>query len=410
LLLANRIAFLPLSELAVQAPEFHEAIRPPPLAMPEETVGTAVEILDAVEAPVGLELPPEVAVLWIRTHGIDQFSLRGANKRVQLPTTHTHYMQRPEGLSLSTLARDHGGKAAKVVYGLMRRWSRTKPELSRWLSALLERFGADLQLVVADDTGFDIPWELFCLVDDSDGPTRIVGTLVAITRLQSLPSRRVLDESPAECRGGVLAYVDDNLSSAAEERQSLRGTEPVANLAALRTALRDGLSSPCALVYVAANASFHDSLDELAIGRAGDRLTWMDLDLEDRLLLLRGAACIVFLNACESAKPAMDPVVNDRYPSGFPELFLRRGAGGVIGTAGLVDSTVAAYIGRQVLEKARIGNGSSPAEILRELRAEAASEIRSPDDIQPRFLWPFMYQWFGHPLSRLHLTDGEAAP
>jgi CHAT domain len=404
-LLAERLERRPLADVTTRAPVFVAAAPPRVSAPPPEALRPVGEATAHVDAAVTTVLPPDIAVLWVLCDGEDRFSLYGSHSEVELPYAHTQHMQRPGQLNLSSLARDEGGKAAPDVYYLMLKWSQSKPELSKWLGQLQEAQGDSLNLVIADLTGYDIPWELF-FVAQPDGSNRILGATVPVTRLHIRTEGGDLWPGPAICEGGSIAYIDPGLTSAEAERATLAGAEPLPTLADLRWALRDGRPVPCALVYVACEGSFDKELTKLALGREGDRLSFRDLDMDGQLRLLLTAPCIVFLNACESVRPALDPYLNDASPNGFPQLLMARGAGGVIGTVGLVDSTVAAEVGRRLIDSARSPEGLVPADALRRMRAEAAEEIHSLADVTPRFIWPYMYLWFGNPHTRLRLIQG----
>jgi hypothetical protein len=404
-LLAERLERRPLADVTAPAPVFVAAVPPKVSAPPAEAIPAAGEATAQLDASVTTVPPPEIAILWVLCDGTDRFSLYGSHPDVELPRAHTQHMQRPGRLNLSSLARKEGGKAARNIYYLMLKWSQSKPELSKWIWQLREAQADSLNLVIADLTGYDIPWELF-FVAQPDGSSGILGATVPVTRLHIRTEEFDLWPEPANCEGGSIAYVDSKLTSAETERASVAGIETVATLADLRTALREGREAPCALVYVACEGFFHDELDELALGRKGDSLSFMDLDMDGQLRLLLDASCIVILNACESARPSLDPVLNDASPNGFPRLLMDRGAGGVIGTVGLVDNAVAAGVGRRLIDSARSAEGLVPADALRLMRAEVAEEIHSIADVTPRFFYPYMYLWFGNPYTRLRLTQG----
>jgi hypothetical protein len=293
----------------------------------------------------------------------------------------------------------------------MRQWSRYKEPFLRWIEALRERFGSRLHLIIADDTGFDIPWELVFLSEEGDVGASLLGSVVPVSRWQPVHgSNDVLREPPATCTGPAVAYVSSSISTASTERATFRDHSPLRSTNELRTRLRQEDAREFALVYMACEGSFSNDISECSIGspEEPERISLLDLDTPRELRALAHVECLVFLNACESVRPALDPNVNDGHPRGFHELFLRRGARGVIGTTGLVDSTVAAEIAEQFVERASAPGGIAPSLELHEIRRREAQSIIDDSDATAHLLWVFMYAYFGHPLTRLHLTAGGA--
>jgi hypothetical protein len=412
-MLAERLAELPVAMTTTGLPRPAPAVRQTDPMPPPDAAQPEAEVIDERPMSLDVALPQEVAVLWVQIHGDETYSLRGANPVVSLPFTQNRHLNKP-ALSLGQLAREgQGGVRPHHIYQKMRQWSRTKAPLSAWLNTLREAFGGDLHLVIADDTGFEIPWELFFINQEGSATGDVLGATVAITRWQTLDEGSdLLAEDPAVCRGGAIAYIASTLKTVEQERRRFPPPASYDSMQRLREALRSDNGEDCALVYLACQGWYSPDMVEFALGsERDDRVSLIDLYEPDALALLRTTNCIVFLNACNSARPALDPALNDDLPRGFYELFLNRGARGVVGTFGLVDDHAAEEVARRLIEGARAApDGLCLSKALQELRAEEAARIHRDEDVEARFLYAFMYGYFGHPLTRLRLEGGQGAP
>ena len=99
-------------------------------------------------------------------------------------------------------------------------------------------------------------------------------------------------------------------------------------------------------------------------------------------------------------------------PSDLVSVFLTRLAKGYIGTLGPVSSTVATKLAAEILHAAREErSGISIAELLQSLRQKAAIGIQGrnvSDENWERFLFTFMFVYFGNPMTYLRLTPSES--
>ena len=277
-----------------------------------------------------------------------------------------------------------------------------------WLKAVYNRHKEALQLTIVDHTDTEIPWEMLKL-----GPGRYLGTLIPVVRWLLLPQgevHRELEMSPSQCTGKVAAYLDeDSLPDAAGERQLLSNfdTHFHDDVQSLEANLRE-LQPETGLVYLGCHGMFmpHD-IDAIAYGsqnNPGERLIplYLEAKLADKEFPHRP---VFFINACHSGR-----VIKPKGRLGFqglPIVLLKRIAASYVGTLGPVGSMFASQIGRYVLETIRNSqNGESLAELLRQLRAMAAEQLTADIDSktnQLRFIYTFMYVYYGNPLLKLSL-------
>jgi hypothetical protein len=131
----------------------------------------------------------------------------------------------------------------------MHEWSMDVRDVSLWANRLRERFGEDLQLVIIDHTGFEIPWELLVLpplTSESD-PTHL-GLAVPTSHWQWVVdnvtlSDRLLEFDEAEYAGRVVGFVDSTVfSDGGKERKLLE--EIGADIEQSLTALESRLTQP----------------------------------------------------------------------------------------------------------------------------------------------------------------------
>ncbi|MFB9830997.1 CHAT domain-containing protein [Actinoallomurus acaciae] len=366
-------------------------------------------VLDVIEANLGAGLPEGMALLTVipvrQDDGSPAFRLRGVcccGDATDFPEVYG----RPR-LELGSLVSGDGELPADVL-SLMQMWSRTKTWLIRWLDRRLAAHGDRLQLVIWDDTGYRIPWELFWLENNSGRYEGWLGGIVTTTRWLSIRTswpEAVRDYRSAHtCTGPVATYIDGAMD---HDLSLLSGyqVEPSGSMYELTKALRtDG--DALALVYVAAHGEFGEQVSECTLGS----LPLMHVD-PMRFLRLKPSATFVFLNACHSGSLGYDTKwINDRVLRGFAEVFLRSGAAGVLATNGGVGDRLAHEMAGELLRRLRDTPGLSVAQAVRDLRAEAAS--LAPVDLAAvtgtaankkllTLLYRFMYVCYGSPRTQV---------
>ncbi|GII62346.1 hypothetical protein Skr01_24310 [Sphaerisporangium krabiense] len=362
-------------------------------------------VFDVIEADLGAGLPEGMALLTVvpvpQEGGAPGFRLRGVCCCGEAAEFAEVY-GRPR-LDLGELASE-GGELPADVLSFMQIWSRPKAELTRWLDRRICAHGERLQLVIWDDTGYRIPWELFWLDYDGGRSEGWLGGVVTLTRWLSIRTpwpETVRDYRSAHtCTGPVAAYVEPRMPQDHALLTSYH-VERSADMPALAKALR-AHGTALALIYVACHGRFGDQVTESALG--GLPLKHADTM---KFLRLRSAATLVFLNACQSGALGYDTDrFNDRVLRGFAEVFLRSGAAGVLATSGNVGDREAWKMARELFRYMREHPGRPVAEALRELRARAATlspadlagvSGRAADEELIPLLYRFMYVYYGSP-------------
>lgn len=306
----------------------------------------------------------------------------------------------PPRIALGSLITGRpGGESPAVSLHRMRGWSRSKQELLDWLTRIRMRHGDDLRLIIWDDSGFDIPWELLWLAHDRHGdlPGGWLGELVTVSRWTTIHSAiGPMSYSSGRCEGEVVGYVADEMSA---DKGLLAGTSP--RLADTFRELLAELERPggrLALIYVACHGEFAETGFDFTLGDVSvGEIDWRTFTR------IEESGGLVFINACHSGRLITDPTYNDATVRGFAEVFLRSGAYGFIGTAGAVLETEARATASRLIQLFLQHPGRPVAAVLREYRRSMAMTVQDlppvADSVSAKSLLPFvnayMYLFFG---------------
>jgi len=118
---------------------------------------------------------------------------------------------------------------------------------------------------------------------------------------------------------------------------------------------------------------------------------------------------VFFVNACYSACMS-----ENNKSKNMLEFFLTSLAGAYIGILGSVGSSEAIAVAEKLFQGKDEIIDIKPAEILRDLRHDAAKELQQnpKNEDWHKLFYPFMYVYFGNPLAHLRLnrkySDGES--
>lgn len=297
------------------------------------------------------------------------------------------------------------GKSPSAVYLKMVEWSRVYSDLRFWLDDVRAAVGdSDLRLVIWDDTGYEVPWELFYLYGDEATGLRggWLGELVAVTRKVTVAREgrdRRTDQVYADqvAEGEVVSCIADDMLADSATIERFRH-QPVAErdlLSSLQAAGPD-----VALLYVACHGTFAPDLTMMTLGQiALPQLTGI------RMPGLESTQGLVFLNACHSGRMGADSNVKGAL-FGFGEAFLRRGASVVIGAAGAVETHVACEVASLILEQLAAHPELPVSAALRDARARIAAGVsrENPTEEQIKALvYGFMFVGYGNPFARVRL-------
>lgn len=286
--------------------------------------------------------------------------------------------------------------------------------LRQWLNMLRTCAVCGLQecncprphLVIIDQTGLDIPWEMLRI-----SPHEYVGTAFSVVRWTraepDFGSPHMLEVNHESKAGKLLVFLDGKLSNIQQELTMIEQFQ-VDYVPAL-SELNQLLSKPMAnvgLVYLACHGVLAtDYLHQAHLGDLHDpynNLVVMDLELLEASEVERP---VFFVNACHAARLIQD----DDHLFGLPEVLLAHVASGYLGPLSYVDSEYATEIMKSVIEEACRDDGIPVAEMLRQLRIKAVEQLRIEKSLSNylRFLYTFMYVFYGNPLLRLTLAERQ---
>jgi hypothetical protein len=294
-------------------------------------------------------------------------------------------------------------EAAVGYFKLILAWSRTKYSLHRWLTDLRRVVGADLRLVVWDDTDLGLPWELYRFqVDDQH---LWLGAAMQVIRWTTIHDADRHDQFSAvrnsRPSGAEILCFEDRALVPENSHHTITNIALCTEMETLVRLCRalDSDSDKYGLVYVRAHGKYGGSMTTTTLGDI-DLATFETLHLR----AIRTSGSVVLLNACSSARPVFDPAPGDRANRNFAEIFLRHHARAVVATLGEVPIASSAALARKVVREAR-QQGVHLPELLRRRREDAARELpRDTLELTDRhkhailsFLHDSLYVYFGHP-------------
>lgn len=348
------------------------------------------------------EKPPEhVAILCIQYPDAGKISLSGWHHHNNYLSVHSINM--PE-IRLAVFEETQADALRARIHDFSSHIS--FQEVRHWLNRSCDACGQQLCVIIADLTGSDFPWEMVELV-----PKAYLGAKAQVIR--RVPTHyfewlylHVYEEYRF---GEVLVYLDREEVTHAEQERLLLERFAVSYCQTL-TDLEQRLSHPLTdigLVYLGCRGIItynnpRAQADAASLSSSARRPIELALQGMERL---EGARPIFFVNASHSARLVRDA----EGLFGLPEITLDRVASGYIGTLGPVESTHAINLAGYILETVQSAPavGIQPAEILRQLRAEAARKLEENETSENlrAFVNAFLYVYYGNPLARLRLAD-----
>ncbi len=386
----------------------------PPLADDVETA-TEEKLFPPNELYITMKLPQEVAILHVYQNGADEYSVWGGNAVTGLLQT------KPKKQPPFSLAKVVEQKLpAERIKDDMNFFSFVNPEFRKWVKALLSKFGEFFCLVIADHTDFEIPWEMLELSPEGT-PNEYLGALVTTVRWQKViigDDYLMLNPKPEECCGNALAYVLDTELNGAElsileklKANIYRSSRH--DIKEFQSHLQQN-DSGCGLVYISCHGDFRENIFEIWIGSQENqeqRLKYWNLR-NYQFNLLKNSQGIVFINACHSGRHKAHPYIPAPYRMGFVELFLKKGARGVIGALAPVGNQYGAEFARDLIEESFYSPNLSVAALLRKLRFKMVANFPAQPTKEEweSFLYTFMYVYYGNPMTVLRLTPPGGQP
>jgi hypothetical protein len=267
--------------------------------------------------------------------------------------------------------------------------------VATWLEEVTKAFGDDCCIIILDKADSEIWWETFKL---SGG--RYLGAVATVVRWTEALYRKqalVLTTEDLSLEGRLAAYVEeDDWQATSNQRPVLTrlAPNPLHDPADVETEL---LQPPVGLVYLGYGGILvHDNQDEQ------DAITQLPEAYERAVTVSYAIA-----EGCVEPRPLffVDSAFSGRILRkgqklcGLAQETLTQVAVGYIGTLGPMDPAFAAKVAEQFLAAAE--KGVRPAELLRQMRATAATRLVDKNipskDRLANFLQTFMYVYYGNP-------------
>jgi hypothetical protein len=288
------------------------------LALSTNVSAPKVEELTRANVLLAGQPPDNVAFLHVQAHAVPEnrwaFSLLAASS---VPVEQSPDPDKPRtrpDTALAKLAQDVDPASSLVpseILSVMRESTKEFRDLAWWINELRVAVGEDLYLVVADHTGFEIPWELLTLPESQSGPETYLGVAVSTARWQDIYDDRTfadlrLPVCEEEHVGHIAAYVDVQALKGGGTETGILGELHAAVEQSLKQ-LEDRLTRPEAgfgLVYLACHGHWAPSLLNFVLGSSsanGERLV-LGLLQAKRLRLFEQSKAVVFINACHSGR------------------------------------------------------------------------------------------------------------
>jgi hypothetical protein len=294
--------------------------------------------------------------------------------------------------------------------------------LNGWFGEVLELHGPACCVVVMDKADTRIPWELFKVARPKASSPRYLGCDALVVRWAEVSylSQPVL-LSLAEGQptvGRLSAYVHPHEATATRKGCPILATLMKDGHFRSTDALEVDLhpapnKAPVSLVYLASSQpvvyGHEEEKSDPVIG------TWK-ASVSFRFNLLAGKLeprPVFFVNAPYSGRLAWQ---RGRTFGLVKEVLAQVGAG-YIGTMGPVSRADAVRVAQRLFQAASAAEGVQPAQLLRELRAEAVRELdeaiqagkpQKVKEARERLRAAFLYVYYGNPRARLRV--GGPAP
>ncbi len=286
--------------------------------------------------------------------------------------------------------------------------------VSGWFEKALQRYGERCSVVIVDEAGVLIPWEMFKLTDG-----RYLGAHALVVRwaeAQYGGYQAVASVEGPRYEGRVSAYIhplDAEKIGEMPDMDRLLPDYKTTPQTLERDLLPDGAAGQVGLVYLCYGGILYYG-DEQNVIAGFSRFKPYEEDVLIRFNLVSGRLNprpIFFANAPYSGRI----LKSGQQSCGLARATLRQVAASYIGTLGPIERSYAARFAQVLLEEAASDAGVKPAELLRRLRAEAIARVMNRDLPEDEFIraynefaYPFMYVHYGHPLDWIKINRAPA--
>lgn len=326
----------------------------------------------------------------------------------------------PEACSRAADSSGKTGNWQDAYFKTLAMW-KSNPSLTRWIHQIFTVGIVDPypSLTVRDNTAFGIPWELYYKQAFHVGPNPSpesgwLGALTRVVRWVTLAEGGVTGRelaTPACWTAGLLMLEDKDLHQPDDKFDDYLVQQPrTADMFELLDWL-ENCEDPFGMVLIRCHGIFDEDPSKLVLfGIPYNRYeAWGYRKLAE-------CAPLVFLNVCAGARASGGLA---GHPVSFSELFLRKGASGVIAATADIDADHSWAFAEELLSDACRAE-QNIAEWIRSRRADYAADVAAVATTRPdsqndheadfkRFFEAFKIVYFGHPDSTLRsLRDSSA--
>jgi hypothetical protein len=280
--------------------------------------------------------------------------------------------------------------------------------VAAWFDKVVQRFGEKTSVLIVDQAGALIPWEMFKLTDGS-----YLGAHALIVRWAEAQYTGDAFTGDAKYEGRLSAYVHpldvERMCKLPEMQRLLPSYNDTSE-----KLQRDLLSGrkPVGLVYICYGGILeygdeHNSITRFSRFKPYEKIEQIRFNVVSGKLKPRP---IFFVNAPYSGRF----LKSGQQWCGLARATLKQVAASYIGTIGPIDPSYAARFAQRLLEEAMSEQGVKPAELLRYMRAQAiellSNEKLTQDEFERAYrelAYPFMYIHYGHPQDWLKIIGPQ---
>jgi hypothetical protein len=280
--------------------------------------------------------------------------------------------------------------------------------VAAWFEKALHRFDKQCSVLIVDEAGALIPWEMFKLPDGSYLGARAL--IVRWAEAQYAAGQEGNIGGDAKYEGRLSAYVHPLDVAMMCQQPEMNRLLPKYHQSPLH--LQRDLSSggeQVGLVYLCYGGVLRYGDEQDCVTHLS-RFKPYQNDVRIRFDLLGGKLKprpIFFVNAPYSGRMHK----SGQQWCGLARATLKQVAASYIGTLGPIEPAYAARFAQRLLKEATSDKGVKPAELLREMRVQAIEQLNNKElneeDYERAYkelAYPFMYVHYGHPQDWLKIT------
>lgn len=282
--------------------------------------------------------------------------------------------------------------------------------VANWFDKVLRLYGEKSCIIIVDQSGLQIPWELFKLEGGHFLGARALVVRWTVAQYRDQPI--TMPSGDLKFEGRVCSFIHPidaelmaNNSPGFKNLISNYNTTPEELERELLCSAEHG---PVGLVYLCyGGVLFYgdegQALESLGRSAPYEKTVQIRLELAEGRLKPRP---VFFANAPYTGRI----LVSDKHIYGLAKAFLTQLAASYIGLLAPIDRRYAGQFAQDLLAAALSEEGVKPAELLRKARVEAVARLTDPRlsseewaRARLEFIYPFMYVHYGNPQDWLKL-------